>query len=56
MTLLAAIVIAVAGTALGLGAASLGGRGDAKDHGIQLVRPLQISPELDRANHDQANH
>jgi hypothetical protein len=56
MTFFAAIAIAVAGTALGLGAASLGGRGAAKDHGIQLVHPLQVPPEVDRANHDQANH
>jgi hypothetical protein len=55
IALLAALAIGGSGTALGLAAASLAG--DAREeHGIQLVRPLHVSPEVDRANHDQANH
>ena len=56
LTLATAVVIVVLGTVLGLAAASLSnGRGD-HDPGIQLVRPFHVSPEVDRANHDQANH
>ncbi len=55
MALVAAFAIGGAGTALGLAAASLA-NGASDEHGIQLVRPLHISPEVDRANHDQANH
>jgi len=55
-TLLVAIVLAALGTSLGLAAATLSG-GDAREDGaIQLVRPFHVQPELDRANHDQANH
>ena len=54
--LLAAIVIAALGTSLGLAAARINGGDASKDGAIQLVRPFQVEPELDRANHDQANH
>jgi len=55
-TLLAALVIAGLGTSLGLAAATLNGGESRQDGAIQLVHPFSLEPELDRANHDQANH
>jgi hypothetical protein len=54
--LFAAVMIAIAGTGLGLAAASFNARNPTEDAGIQLVRPLHVSPEVDRARHDSANH
>jgi hypothetical protein len=56
LTLVTVLVIAVLGTGLGLAAASLSDGRSNDDPGIQLVRPFHVSPEQDRANHDQANH
>jgi hypothetical protein len=55
-TLFAALVIAGLGTSLGLAAATLNGGESRQDGAIQLVHPFSLEPELDRANHDQANH
>jgi hypothetical protein len=55
-TLFAALVIAGLGTSLGLAAATLNGGDSPQDGAIQLVHPFSLEPELDRANHDQANH
>jgi hypothetical protein len=56
VALFAAAIIAIAGTGLGLAAARFNTENGGDDAGIQLVRPLQVSPELDRVRHDNANH
>jgi hypothetical protein len=55
-TVLAALLIAGLGTSLGLAAATLNGGESRGDGAIQLVHPFSVEPELDRANHDEANH
>ena len=55
-TLLVALMIAGLGTSLGLAAATLNGGGSRGDGASQLVHPFSVEPELDRANHDHANH
>jgi hypothetical protein len=56
VTLLTALAVVVLGTGLGLAAAGFDNSDKSSDAGIQLVRPLHISPEIDRARHDSANH
>jgi hypothetical protein len=56
MLLVAALLIGGLGTSLGLAAATLNDRDTRDDGAIHLVRPFHVEPELDRANHDQANH